>query len=123
MCSNSCSGEYCSPTGFLLTAREIEEIQKAAEGKTAKESAIEAGLSKKTVETHLHNARIKTYAHNTAHLVAIAIRNGLISSICAISAINGIVDQGAMRPARGGSRIVRVSRSRLRRRDKGGIRV
>lgn len=62
----------------LLSAREREVLSHVAEGSSTKEMADELNLSPKTVETYRKNLLSKLDARNTAHLIRIAIREGLI---------------------------------------------
>jgi orotate phosphoribosyltransferase-like protein len=50
-----------------------------AKGKTAEETATILGISRRTVEWHIQNARRKADATNITHVVARAIRCGVIS--------------------------------------------
>ncbi|MBV8069062.1 MAG: response regulator transcription factor [Acidobacteriaceae bacterium] len=63
-----------------LTVREQEVVRMLAEGRTAREAAAELGLSVKTIEAHKLNLMRKLAVHNRAHLVAYAIRTGLVAS-------------------------------------------
>lgn len=106
---------------FNLTQREIESIQCAANGHSAKCCADQMGISIKTYYAHILNARIKTKASNVSHLVSIAHRGGIITMIL-VSVISSIYSPITIaRPARPAGRIVRVCRTRLKRRDKGCI--
>lgn len=114
----------CSCKNADLTTREREVLQLAANGNTAKTIANKIGVSRKTVEAHLTNARNKTGARSTLHLVAMAIRQGVIVSLIGVSiahTIAPVVSLDVLRPARVGGRMMRASRGRLRRRDKGDI--
>lgn len=72
----------------MLTKREKEAAQLAADGLKDKQIADRMGISQSTVEAHLRAARAALNAKNTAHLVAIAIRNGIICSLAAVSAFS-----------------------------------
>jgi two-component system, NarL family, response regulator NreC len=64
----------------LLTAREKETLQLAAEGKTNKEIAkiLDVGVS--TVETHRFNVMQKLGLHSSADIVLYAVRNKIITA-------------------------------------------
>lgn len=61
-----------------LTSREREILHLVAEGLSSKVIADRLGLSVRTVETHRVHLMGKLRAENTAHLVRLAIREGLI---------------------------------------------
>jgi DNA-binding CsgD family transcriptional regulator len=69
-------GEMTSVT--LLTRRETQVLQLAADGQSRKEVALVLGISLHTVKTQGNTAREKLGAANTSHAVAIALRQGLI---------------------------------------------
>ncbi|PKA40838.1 helix-turn-helix transcriptional regulator [Rhizobium sullae] len=62
-----------------LTQREAEIVKWTSEGKTSAEIAIILGLSEHTVNSHITAAVRKLNAVNRVHMVAIALRNGLVS--------------------------------------------
>jgi len=64
----------------LLTSREIEVLQLIAEGKANKETAVELGISIKTVEKHRGQLMRKLDIHDTAGLTRHAIACGIIES-------------------------------------------
>ncbi|MCX6278197.1 MAG: response regulator transcription factor [Bacteroidetes bacterium] len=61
-----------------ITPREIEIISLLSEGCTTKEIAEKLFISDKTVERHKSNLLKKLKLRNTAHLVKIAVQNGLL---------------------------------------------
>ncbi|MCC5806467.1 MAG: response regulator transcription factor [Opitutales bacterium] len=63
-----------------LTPREAEVLQLIAEGKANKETAVELGISIKTVEKHRTNLMRKLNIHDTATLTRYAIAEGIIES-------------------------------------------
>jgi len=63
----------------LLTAREREVLQLAAEGKSNKEIAALFNLSLYTVETHRTHVLQKLNIHSVPELVLYAVRKGIIS--------------------------------------------
>lgn len=65
-----------------LTSRELEVLKLVAEGASAKAIARELAITSRTVETHINHIKIKTRSRNRAHLVAIALREGLIGNPC-----------------------------------------
>jgi len=62
----------------LLTARERELLQLAAEGKSAKEIASLLNLSSHTVDTHRGNLMAKLNIHSVPELILYAVRKGVI---------------------------------------------
>jgi LuxR family transcriptional regulator len=62
-----------------LTQRESEVVRWTSEGKTSAEIAIILGLSEHTVNSHITAAARKLDAVNRVHMVAIALRMGLVS--------------------------------------------
>ena len=64
--------------GVKLSAREVEIIQRVAEGMSNKEIADRLFLSVHTVTTHRKNIMSKLGVNNTAGLVMFAIRENLI---------------------------------------------
>ncbi|PCK88838.1 helix-turn-helix transcriptional regulator [Rhizobium sophoriradicis] len=66
-------------TSGRLTQRESEIVKWTSEGKTSAEIAIILGLSEHTVNSHITAAARKLDAVNRVHMVAIALRNGLVS--------------------------------------------
>ena len=66
--------------GSRLTSREMEVLQLVAEGKANKETAVELGISVKTVEKHREHLMKKLRIHDTASLTRYAIRSGVIES-------------------------------------------
>jgi DNA-binding NarL/FixJ family response regulator len=66
------------PLGHL-TSREREVLQLIAEGHTNREIAAHLDLSEKTVEKHRGHLMFKLHVHETAGLVRLAIKHGLVS--------------------------------------------
>lgn len=62
-----------------LTQREIEIVKWTSEGKTSADIAVILGLSEHTVNSHITAAARKLDAVNRVHMVAIALRRGLVS--------------------------------------------
>lgn len=62
----------------VITRREIEALEWAAEGKTLQDTAVLMRISVETVKSHLDSARFKLQAINRIHAVTKAIRAGLI---------------------------------------------
>jgi DNA-binding NarL/FixJ family response regulator len=63
-----------------LTSREMEILQRIAEGKANKEAAAELGIGIKTVEKHREHVMQKLDIHDTAGLTRYAISAGIIES-------------------------------------------
>jgi DNA-binding NarL/FixJ family response regulator len=61
-----------------LTSREREVLQLIAEGKTHQETASLLHISARTVDTHCNNIMKKLDIHESAGLVAYAIKNGIV---------------------------------------------
>jgi DNA-binding NarL/FixJ family response regulator len=61
----------------VLTAREIQILQHAAEGGVDKHIAAALSLSVDTVKAHMKNARAKLRASSRTHAVSIAVRRGI----------------------------------------------
>lgn len=61
-----------------LTARERAVLQLVVDGLPAREIATHLGITPRTVECHVSQLRLKTVSRNRAHMVAIAIRDGLV---------------------------------------------
>jgi DNA-binding NarL/FixJ family response regulator len=68
------------PRNARLTSREMEVLQLIAEGKANKETAMELGVSIKTVEKHREKVMSKLDIHDTAGLTRYAISAGIIES-------------------------------------------
>jgi DNA-binding CsgD family transcriptional regulator len=65
--------------GKPLTSTELKCLLAASHGMRAEETAELLGMSWATLKTHMQNTRRKLAAKNTAHAIAIATREGLIS--------------------------------------------
>lgn len=63
-----------------LTSREMEVLQLIAEGRANKETAVELGISIKTVEKHRGHLMDKLDIHDTAGLTRYAVMAGIIES-------------------------------------------
>lgn len=61
-----------------LTTREVEVVRWTSEGKTSAEIAIILGLSEHTVISHITSAARKLKAVNRVHMIAIAVRRGIV---------------------------------------------
>jgi DNA-binding response OmpR family regulator len=66
------------PRTVDLTDREIESLTWAARGKTSSEIATILGLTKRTVDFHIDNARLKLNASSRMHAAVKAAAGGLI---------------------------------------------
>lgn len=75
------AGKGCSGTkGASLTPREMEVLQRIAEGDANKQIAAALGISIKTVEKHRDHLMRKLDIHDTASLTRHAIATGIIES-------------------------------------------
>lgn len=63
------------------TNREEDVLVLLANGMSAKQIAREFGINTQTVKVHLTNMREKIGAHNSPHLVALAIKVGWLRLI------------------------------------------
>ncbi len=66
--------------GAALTSREVEVLQRIAEGQANKQIAAGLGISIKTVEKHRDHLMRKLNIHDTAGLTRYAISAGIIES-------------------------------------------
>jgi DNA-binding CsgD family transcriptional regulator len=62
----------------VVTQRELEVLKWLAEGKTSDVISTILGISYITVNNHIANAKMKLHAVNSVHLVAKALRGGII---------------------------------------------
>jgi DNA-binding NarL/FixJ family response regulator len=67
-----------SKTARTLTKREMEVLEKVADGKANREIAQMLGISIKTVETHKSHILAKLGLRNTAQLVKYAVKNEMV---------------------------------------------
>ncbi|WP_198598218.1 helix-turn-helix transcriptional regulator [Mangrovicella endophytica] len=67
-----------SPDVGRLSLREMETLRWIAEGKTDWETSMILGVSEKSIEKFVSNARRKLGAINRAHALSIAFRSGII---------------------------------------------
>ena len=56
-----------------LSFRERQILERVAQGRSAKEVAVELGIAHRTVERHIENARNKMRARNKTHMIAKAV--------------------------------------------------
>lgn len=63
----------------VLTRREVEILEYVTLGLSAKEVARQVAISPRTVERHVENVRLKLRAKNRTHMVACAVRAGLLT--------------------------------------------
>lgn len=68
----------CATTVAVLTERERQVLELAAEGATDDAIAAILGLSPHTVKTHMKTMRRKLRARSKGQAVAIAFRDGLL---------------------------------------------
>jgi len=72
-----------------MTARELEVLTLVASGASAKEIGRELEINSRTVESHISHLKLKTRSRNRAHLVAMALEEGLIDNPCHVT--SGII--------------------------------
>jgi len=76
--------EHAAPTDSYsldsLSLRQREVLRLIAEGQSTKQIAATLGISFKTADTHRSNLMQKLNAHETATLVRLAVRFGLVSA-------------------------------------------
>lgn len=68
-----------------MTARELEVLTLIASGASAKEIGRELDINSRTVESHISHLKLKTRSRNRAHLVAMALEEGLIDNPCHVA--------------------------------------
>src|SRR5690348_449217 len=59
-----------------LSERERQILERVAQGQSAKEVAVDLGITHRTVERHIENARYKMRARNKTHMIAKAVIAG-----------------------------------------------
>lgn len=62
----------------MLTRRELEILEYVTRGLSAKEVARHINISPRTVDRHVECARLKLRARNRTHMVACAVKAGLL---------------------------------------------
>jgi DNA-binding NarL/FixJ family response regulator len=67
-----------SSSGETLTAREVEVLQRLADGLTTEQIAADLYVSVNTVRNHVNNIIRKLNVHSRLEAVSVAIRQGLI---------------------------------------------
>ena len=70
-----------------MTPRELEVLTLVASGASAKEIARTLAINSRTVESHINHLKLKTRSRNRAHLVAMALEEGLIDNPCRVAAV------------------------------------
>ncbi len=65
----------------LLTRREHDVLKLVVRGLSAKEIAVDLGISDRTVDTHKTHIMNKLDVHSTAALISYALRNKLVSDL------------------------------------------
>jgi DNA-binding CsgD family transcriptional regulator len=69
-----------APTAGTLTRRQIQVLRLLSDGGSTAHIAKSLGLSEATVKTHLKNAMARLNARNRTHLIALALRSGLLDA-------------------------------------------
>lgn len=64
---------------FWISRQELKIVESIQEGFTNKEIAERLGLTERTVETHRHNILKRLDCRNTAQLLTVLFRQGIIS--------------------------------------------
>lgn len=67
-----------TPTTGKFTIRELQMVVGIALGQSNKEIGAYLGLSEVTIKLHIKNLMQKTHARNRAHVVTLALLNGLL---------------------------------------------
>jgi DNA-binding NarL/FixJ family response regulator len=62
----------------VLSARELQVLQRVAQGNANKEVATQLLISEDTVKTHMKSILAKLGAHDRTHAVTIALKRGII---------------------------------------------
>jgi DNA-binding NarL/FixJ family response regulator len=62
----------------VLSARELQVLQRVAQGSSNKEVATQLLISEDTVKTHMKSILAKLGAHDRTHAVTIALKRGII---------------------------------------------
>lgn len=63
----------------VLSAREIEVLQRVAVGSANKQIAVQLSISEETVKAHMKSILAKLDANDRTHAVTIALNRGIIS--------------------------------------------
>jgi DNA-binding NarL/FixJ family response regulator len=79
-CDLAAALEPPPPAAHPLSPRELQVLSLAAEGLTNKEIAYRLGISERTVQFHLNSVFNKTGASSRTEAVALALRQGWLSS-------------------------------------------
>lgn len=74
----------------MITPTQRTALELASNGLTVAEIAESMGISVRTVEYHLSEARRRLDAKNTTHCVASAIRLNIIKSLIFVTCINAV---------------------------------
>ncbi|MDD4891238.1 MAG: PAS domain S-box protein [Phycisphaerae bacterium] len=69
--------QHATSAYSMLTRRERDVLQLLAEGKSVKDTAVDLGISTRTVETHRRNIVKKLDLHSIAELTKYAVREGI----------------------------------------------
>jgi DNA-binding NarL/FixJ family response regulator len=86
------SGKTCVPPDFaariaayqgreVLTSRELDVLQRVADGGRNAEIATQLGIKEETVKAHVRTILAKLNARSRAHAVTIGIRRGFIAGL------------------------------------------
>jgi DNA-binding NarL/FixJ family response regulator len=76
-----------------LTPRELEILQRMADGQSPETIALDLGMSKHTLRTHTQNVLTKLGVHSKLDAIVAAIRHGRVSPGATHSGGEGVTDQ------------------------------
>ncbi len=62
-----------------VTKREIEIIKLIADGKTSKGAGDNLGISKRTVEAHMNNVRMRNGLNNIKEVIKLSLQHGVLN--------------------------------------------
>jgi DNA-binding NarL/FixJ family response regulator len=85
---------------WTLTGREREVVQLVAEGRNTRQIARLLGVAAATVSAHRAGAMMKLDLHNTAEIVRLAVRSGVVQVGSGLGAPRSASSPAASRPRR-----------------------
>jgi DNA-binding NarL/FixJ family response regulator len=94
----------------VLTERELHVLEEVARGASNRDIAQHLRLSKRTIETHLHNIFRKFGVHRRTEALAVGLRRGYLANLTlARSAGSKLVGRDDPTPIRGDGRLVSIA--------------